>query len=70
MPGCDLLAAPEVVESLGASSAFGEASWLLLIPLNPSLNGAEFYQQALVFAPSANPAGMIWSNGGHGRVGS
>ncbi|MGK0202567.1 MAG: hypothetical protein ACI9S9_001636 [Planctomycetota bacterium] len=70
MPGCDVLVAPEVVESLGSSSAFGEASWPLLIPPNPSLVGAEFYQQALVFAPFANPAGIIWSNGGHGRIGS
>ncbi|MFT4513694.1 MAG: hypothetical protein ACI89X_002149 [Planctomycetota bacterium] len=69
MQGCELLAAPDVVESLGVASATGERIWPTAIPNSLSLSGFEFFQQALAFAPTANPAGVVWSNGGHGTVG-
>lgn len=69
MQGCELLAAPDVFESLGLANATGASIWPTTIPNALSLSGFEFFQQALAFAPTANPAGVVWSNGGHGTVG-
>ncbi|MEM7198960.1 MAG: hypothetical protein AAF628_01755 [Planctomycetota bacterium] len=40
------------------------------MPTAPSLVGVEFFNQALVVDPAANPFGMTASNAGHGRLGA
>ncbi len=55
--GCELLVAPDVVDTLAPSG--GVASWSLVIPSTPSLRGTHLYQQALELGTvsAASPAG-------------
>jgi hypothetical protein len=69
MPGCHLLLAPAATVGLGFASSGGVASWTTPIPNQLPLLGVQFLQQALVLAPGANPAGLLWSNGGRGTIG-
>ena len=41
----------------------GQAQWQLPVPNNPSLMGAQLAGQSAAFAPGANTAGLITSNG-------
>ena len=69
MPGCSLLAAPESTLLLGISSLTGSADWITAIPADQALVGLQFFQQVVSIAPTANPAGLVWSNAGHGTIG-
>jgi hypothetical protein len=70
MPGCQLLAAADVVLALGVANSAGSANWVTAIPSTASLAGFEFFQQALAVVPGANAAGIVLGNGGHGIVGN
>ncbi len=67
MPGCTLLAAPEVSILVSSASSVGTASWN--IPNSPSHFGFRFYNQALVLDPIANAAGFVVSNAAAGQLG-
>jgi len=67
MPSCSLRVAPELIQ-LGLGS-HGRVTFALPIPADPILVGTVFYQQALVPAPGANPAGLRVSNSTRGRIG-
>ena len=70
MPGCELLVEPTATLALGLSSAAGASRWITPLPRDAGLVGVEFFQQSLCLAAGANPAGVIWSNGGHGTIGT
>ena len=61
MPGCPLLAAPQVALLLQNSG--GIASAVLPIPAATSLLGAAFYAQGIVTDQPANALGVVVSNG-------
>jgi hypothetical protein len=68
MPGCDLLADPVATQLLvGAANA---ATWVLPVPHANALHGLESFQQAFVFDPGANAAGLTVSNAGRCRIGN
>ena len=68
MPGCTLLAAPQVAVLL--RNAGGIANYALQIPAAPSLLGATFYAQGVVTDASANPLGLTVSNAYQLAIGS
>jgi hypothetical protein len=70
MTGCQLLASAEATILLGTASAAGEVNWVFTVPATPSLAGFQFFQQGIALAPGANPAGLVFTNGGHGVVGN
>ena len=47
----------------------GVATWTLNVPNAIGLAGAQFYDQAVVFDPLANPFGLIATNAQQGVVG-
>jgi hypothetical protein len=67
MPGCRLLADPAA--TLLLASPGHTATWTLAIPDTPSLASAVFFNQAFVFDPGFNPAGMTASNAGRALIG-
>ena len=68
-PGCFLLASGTLITST-ATNGNGQASQLLALPQDPTLCGAQLFQQWLVFDPIANTLGFAFSNGGVGTLGS
>jgi hypothetical protein len=70
MPTCELLVSAEATLTLGLSSTSGIASWITSIPSQPGLLGVNLFQQACVLSPSANATGLVWSNAGHGVLGT
>ncbi|MGE3175296.1 MAG: hypothetical protein AB7O97_21910 [Planctomycetota bacterium] len=67
MTGCSLLTDAFQTDFLiGAGGVLG---YSLAIPNAPVFLGAEFYNQAGIFDPTANPFGFTASNGGRGRIG-
>lgn len=67
MPGCFLRLAPEA--SVLVVSASTSATFILPVPNNLQLRGLAFFQQALVLAAGANPAGLVMSDSIRGVVG-
>ena len=65
MPGCSLLTGPDGVYT--CTNVFGTALWDVQLP--PGLGGQSFYNQAVIFDPSANQMGVSLSNGGEAVVG-
>ena len=65
MPGCSLLTGPDGVYT--CTSVFGTALWDVQLP--PGLGGQIFYNQAVIFDPSANQMGVSLSNAGEIVVG-
>lgn len=63
--GCSMLTGPDLV--YGAPNVLGTALWTVTIP--SSLGGSTFFNQAVVFDPRANPAGLTVSNLGRVLVG-
>ena len=61
MPGCYVYAGTDAMYALLPTS--GQAQWQLPVPNNPSLMGAQLAGQSAAFAPGANTAGLITSNG-------
>lgn len=61
MPGCYVHAGTDAMYALLPSG--GQAQWQLPVPNNPSLMGAQLAGQSAAFAPGANTAGLITSNG-------
>lgn len=68
MTGC-MLRADLVVTSLLPATA-GTAVWSLTLPANAALLGLNFFQQAIVPAPGANPAGLVLSNSHRAVIGT
>lgn len=66
MPGCVLYVRPDAQMPLPLTG--GEALWTLPVPSVNAAIGMRFYQQALVFAPSANAAGAVVTNAGEGVI--
>lgn len=66
--GCDLWLAPAITSFVSNSN--GMATWDVLIPMNSFYLGVHVYFQALVLVPGWNPAGFVFSNAGHGVMGS
>jgi hypothetical protein len=60
MPGCTLRVSTEFVASMLLSGGNATLAWQL--PLTPSLAGFQFFTQALVLEPAANPFGAVMSN--------
>lgn len=69
MPGCDLLQSTEVVGEPTTPTGVGTANYSFAIPNNTALIGFHLYLQAWAWAPGANPANIIVSNGLDWRVG-
>lgn len=69
MPGCNLLQSTEVVGESTTPNGVGTASYNFAIPNNPALIGFHVYLQAWAWAPGANPANIIVSNGLDWQVG-
>jgi hypothetical protein len=68
MPGCDLLADPMATQLLiGAANS---AIWVLPVPFVNVLRGFESFQQAFVFDPGTNVAGLTVSNASRIRIGN
>lgn len=67
MPGCQLHVAADA--TLLGAGANGVASFQLPLPFDLNLVGTRFWQQALVLAPGANPAGLVVTNSCEGVVG-
>ncbi len=67
-PGCLLLTRPDVCVPLAISA--GRASSTVLVPYDPSLLGAVFYNQVAASDPRANPLGIVLSNAGAGAFGA
>ena len=67
MTGCSLLVSTE--QFFPVFNFSGATTWTLSIPRDPSLLGESFFNQALVAEASANPFGVIVSNGGQAVLG-
>ena len=67
MIGCTLYTSLD--RSIPMVSQGGVATWTLSVPNAIGLAGAQFYDQAVVFDPLANPFGLIASNAQQGVVG-
>jgi len=68
MPGCTLHVSIDAAVALGNSG--GRAVWPLPIPLEWTLAGHSFYQQALVLDRNANALGLTVSNAGQATIGA
>jgi hypothetical protein len=66
--GCDVLLAP--VRTDGLQNLGGFANWNVPLPMNAHALGADIYFQGVVLVPGWNPAGFVFTNGGHAVVGS
>ena len=60
MPGCTLHVSGEV--AIPFANVNGQVPWSVAIPADPVLAGAQFYNQAWVADPLANPANAIVSS--------
>ena len=62
---------PEVVRlaTVALLGQNGQAKFFLPIPNAISLVGVSFANQAIVFDPAANPAGLVASNAAEGVIG-
>jgi hypothetical protein len=67
-PGCALYTNPLLLFGM-RTSATGTARMRLAIPNNSSLVNAVFQTQWGVVTPAANPAGILFTAGGEGKVG-
>jgi hypothetical protein len=67
MPGCTLLASPDVNVLVASSGPTGTVTWN--IPASPSNFGTRFYTQAFALDPLANAGGFVASNGAAGQLG-
>jgi hypothetical protein len=66
--GCQAWIAPSLSVSL--VNANGSANWNIGVPFAVPLVGVNFYLQGGVLAPGWNPGGMVFSNAGHGVIGT
>jgi hypothetical protein len=70
MPGCSLLHSAEVTGQPTTSTGSGTATYAFAIPNNAALVGFHVYLQAWAWAPGANAANVIVSNGLDWQVGA
>ena len=68
MPGCKLHSSGEIQIGF-TSSAAGKHQLAVTLPRTATLLGSSFHDQAFVITPGANPAGIVATNAGNGRVG-
>ena len=66
--GCFLEVDP-AISNFGLSDGLGRLAFAFSIPNQANLIGLSFYQQALVYDPSANAARIVLSNSGVGVIG-
>jgi hypothetical protein len=66
--GCQAWIAPQVSYVLVNNN--GTASWGIPVPIMPRLVGLDVYMQGAVLVPSWNPGGLVFSNAGHGVIGT
>lgn len=66
--GCDVWLAPAISNFVPNTN--GVAFWDVFIPMNTFYLGVDVFFQALVLVPGWNPAGFVFSNAGHGVMGS
>ena len=65
--GCKLYTSVQIL--IGTpTSAKGEASIPIPIPINNRLRGFQFYNQWIIFDKAANRLGMVFSNAGHATI--
>lgn len=67
MPGCSLLAAPEITQL--AVPGAGSANWDLPLPGSSAIVGFAFYLQGFALDRPANPFGATVSNGAAAIIG-
>lgn len=70
LPGCTLYVSLDIVVGFVAGAGGGAAEWRLTVPVDAALVGLRFYEQAVVAAPGANPAGAVVSDAAAGVVGA
>ncbi|HEU4419765.1 MAG TPA: hypothetical protein VFT55_12575 [Planctomycetota bacterium] len=67
MPGC--FARVSLDTTLGIAGAAGSASFVFVVPNQPTLVGFTFYTQGIVFDPTLNPFGFSTSDAALAVVG-
>lgn len=67
-PGCTLYTSPLVVLGV-TTTATGTAKVSVAIPNNAQLVGVSFFAQYGIAAAGANPAGIVFSDGGEAKIG-
>ena len=67
MPGCTLLASLDVL--VPVANVAGVAALALELPADPAFAGLDLHTQGWTTAPTANPTGLIVSNGATARIG-
>jgi hypothetical protein len=68
-PGCALLVSLDITDSVGTSRAAGDLRFTIRVPDALPLAGARFFHQLIGLAPGLNPAGLVVTNAGSGRIG-
>ncbi|MCA8973019.1 MAG: hypothetical protein KDC95_24765, partial [Planctomycetes bacterium] len=68
-PGCTLYASYDAILGVVSTSAAGSGSLTLGVPNNTALIGVKFYNQYMVLDAGANTLGLVFSNGGAGKIG-
>ncbi|MCB9881719.1 MAG: S8/S53 family peptidase [Planctomycetes bacterium] len=68
-PGCTLYASYDAILGAVPTSAAGSGSLTLGVPNNTALIGVKFYNQYMVLDAGANTLGLVFSNGGAGKIG-
>lgn len=66
--GCTLWLEPVITVTLVNST--GTAAWSLPVPVDVDLVAVNIHVQAAVLAPGTNPGGLLFSNAGHGVIGT
>lgn len=66
-PGCYLFASPDLL--LPVPAVNGAASIKIPVPNDQKLIGANFFNQYIMLQAKANALGMLFSNGGEGKIG-
>lgn len=69
MPGCDLLQSTDVVGESTTPTSATTADYAFTVPGNPLLAGFHVFLQAWAWAPGANAANIVASNGLDWRLG-
>ena len=66
--GCQAWIDPAIGVTL--TNTLGIASWNIAVPLDLDLIGTDFFLQGCVLVPGWNSGGIVFSNAGHGVIGT
>lgn len=69
MSGCNLLVSADLAVAIADRPSPNTARWTLRIPYSLDLLGVELFQQVFVADATANPLGLIASNGSRAAIG-